>query len=173
LGVILGEAAQATDTDAVCTIVDLVDVSVVEFKWSRQEAWRRIKQVAETRGLPEFMFLVQPPGAKSALHWRTTNSIADADRRLVVKFEALQLLREEYPCTIGSKRGPKPKYDSPKARAALMAHWAKTNGPSEYQADDERFVLKFFASTKSGKEPTESLVREWVSKWRKEAERGQ
>jgi hypothetical protein len=155
----------------VCTIGELVALAAVEFKWSRREAWQRVKEVAETRGLPELMYLVQPVKGQQALHYRATNNIADADRRQVVRLAALRLLREEFPHQIGSKRGPKPKYDWAEAREALEKHWAIRGRQSDRQAEDEDSVKSFFASSESGDEPSESMIREKVKGWR-EANRG-
>ena len=168
LGNEMNDAERAGSGRDTCTLTELVDHAALEFGWSRGEVWRRLKQVAETRGLQEVIFSVQRPSASLMLHTQTTHSIADADRRLFVRSVTLRLLGHEFPRAIRSKRGPKPRFDWQAAYARLKAHWAETNGPSETQADDERFVQEFFSSTPRGEEPSERMTREMVKRWRVE-----
>lgn len=155
----------------VCTLAELVACVVVEFRWSRKEAWQRVKHVTETRGFRQVMCKIERPGGQQSFVTRSLKAIGDPDKIQVVKSDALRVLREEFPRTVGSKRGPKSKYDWSKSYSALKQHWKMTGNIPEKQADDENFVKDCFAKT--DEYPTERIIRDKVEGWRREATRGQ
>jgi hypothetical protein len=161
----------AADGEGACTISELINRVVTEFKWSRAEAWQRVRRVAETRGLAEVICSIQQVGKSPTFLTRQTESVKDGDRRRVVPSPVLKALREEYPRAIGSKRGPKPRWDWSGAYDALTLHWEKTGGPPEKKAVDELFVKEWFAAT-FNREPGERTIREKVGEWRAAAKRG-